>query len=86
MVVLRDRLSGMHRTTAIELPALTTIVCDHLCLWGMKLIDSTECVCSDYLTPYDGEQKMLQSRGSPVVVYTYRLSFTRTAQNNTQIA
>jgi hypothetical protein len=32
---------------------------------------------SDYLTPYDGEQKMMQTRGKPVVVYTYRMRFER---------
>lgn len=42
-------------------------------------------VRSDYLTAFDGEQKMLESRGRPVVVYTYRMSFSRAPDNGGSI-
>lgn len=41
------------------------------------LADRGSRVRSDYLTAFDGEQKMLESRGRPVAVYTYRMSFSR---------
>ncbi|CAK0786139.1 hypothetical protein CVIRNUC_009352 [Coccomyxa viridis] len=34
-------------------------------------------VVSDYLTPYDGEMKMMRSNSQPVVVYSYRMRFWR---------
>ncbi len=34
-------------------------------------------VVSDYLTAYDGESLFLESRGSPVVEYKYKMSFMR---------
>ena len=34
-------------------------------------------VVSDYLTPYDGEMRMMRSNNQPVVVYNYRMRFWR---------
>lgn len=34
-------------------------------------------VVSDYLTPYDGEMRMMRSNNQPVVVYSYRMRFWR---------
>lgn len=49
-------------TTAATLLRLTLWLCCHQ-------------VVSDYLTPYDGEEKMLKAMNQPVVTYTYRMSF-----------
>eukprot|EP00798_Chlamydomonas_sp_ICE-L_P008882 gene8882-3761_t len=37
-------------------------------------------VVSDYLTPYDGDEKYLQSMNKPVVLYTYKLQFRAAKQ------
>jgi len=42
---------------------------------GGPMIVATQ-VVSDYLTPSDGEEKMIQAMNKPVVVYTYRMSFS----------
>jgi hypothetical protein len=34
-------------------------------------------VVSDYLTPYDGEMEFMKAGNKPVVVYTYKMAFTR---------
>ncbi len=38
-------------------------------------------VVSDYLTPYDGEMRMMRSKNQPVVVYSYRMRFWRDSSN-----
>ena len=38
-------------------------------------------VVSDYLTPYDGEMRMMRSNNQPVVVYSYRMRFWRDPAN-----
>lgn len=38
-------------------------------------------VVSDYLTPYDGEMRMMRSNNQPVVVYSYRMRFWRDPSN-----
>lgn len=38
-------------------------------------------VVSDYLTPYDGEMRMMRTNNQPVVVYNYRMRFWRDASN-----
>ncbi len=49
----------------------------HMLCWAGKLEAGVCLPDSDYLTAYDGEQKMMQTRGRPVVVYTYRMRFER---------
>lgn len=34
-------------------------------------------VVSDYLTPYDGEQRYLAAMNKPVTTYTYKMAFRR---------
>lgn len=34
-------------------------------------------VVSDYLTSFDDPAMMMQAKGKPVVVYTYRMAFRR---------
>jgi len=41
---------------------------------GGPVIVATQ-VVSDYLTPSDGEEKMIQAMNKPVVIYTYKMSF-----------
>lgn len=38
---------------------------------------AVEQVISDYLTAYDGEMMMMKAQNRPVVVYTYKMSFSR---------
>ena len=52
-------------------------ICVQMFLWAVKLMTGAVRTGSDYLTAYDGEQKMMQTRGRPVVVYTYRMRFER---------
>lgn len=33
--------------------------------------------CSDYLTAYDGEMLLMRSQNKPVVIYTYRMQFSK---------
>ena len=35
------------------------------------------CMCSDYLTAYDGEMLLMRSQNKPVVIYTYRMQFSK---------
>uniref|UniRef100_A0A061QUK1 DUF6816 domain-containing protein n=2 Tax=Tetraselmis sp. GSL018 TaxID=582737 RepID=A0A061QUK1_9CHLO len=41
---------------------------------GGPVIVATQ-VVSDYLTPFDGEERMISAMNKPVAVYTYRMSF-----------
>jgi len=42
---------------------------------GGPVIVATQ-VVSDYLTPYNGEEKMIQAMNKPVVIYIYKMAFT----------
>ena len=34
-------------------------------------------MCSDYLTAYDGEMLLMRSQNKPVVIYTYKMQFSK---------
>ena len=43
-------------------------------------------VVSDYLTPYDGEMRMMRSNNQAVVVYSYRMRFWRDPSKTPSLA
>ena len=46
----------------------------------------TRQVVSDYLTPYDGELKMMKAQNNPVVVYTYTMRFWKDTRRSPAMA